>query len=352
MTILEKDTPDVEAGCTVSDLRVALTGRGLDVVDEINIELRPGEVVGLVGESGSGKTTAGTALLAYSRRGRVHRARHGHVRGRQRARAALGEDPRDPRHEDRLRAAGPGRRAQPGHPDRPADRRAAGAARHRHRRGTPGRRPGRAARGRPARRRRVPGPLPAPALRRPGAAGRAGHGLPAPAQGAGPGRADHRPGRDHPGHGAADHGRAVPQPPGRRAVRHPRPGRGGQHRRPGRGHVRRADHRARAAGRHVPPSRAPLHPCAAGRHPAPVPGPRAHRHPRLDPRAGPPPVRLPVPQPLRVRAGPLQGRPSRRTSRSARTTPRSACGSARSATGTSTAATPPTPTRTPSGTSS
>src|SRR3954452_13355063 len=57
------------AGCTVSDLRVALTGSGLDVIDEINLELRPGEVVGLVGESGSGKTTAGTALLAYSRRG-------------------------------------------------------------------------------------------------------------------------------------------------------------------------------------------------------------------------------------------------------------------------------------------
>ena len=48
---------------------MALTGRNLDVVDEINLELRPGEVVGLVGESGSGKTTAGTALLAYSRRG-------------------------------------------------------------------------------------------------------------------------------------------------------------------------------------------------------------------------------------------------------------------------------------------
>ena len=51
------------AGCTVSDLRVALTGTKLDVVDEITIDLRPGEVVGLVGESGSGKTTAGTALL-------------------------------------------------------------------------------------------------------------------------------------------------------------------------------------------------------------------------------------------------------------------------------------------------
>ena len=70
---------------------------------------------------------------------------------------ALGADPRDPRHEDRLRAAGPRRRAQPGHPDRPADRRAAGAARHRHRRAAPRGGPGRAARGRPARRRRVPG---------------------------------------------------------------------------------------------------------------------------------------------------------------------------------------------------
>src|ERR1700742_5044905 len=69
MTILEEGAAESTAGCTVSNLRVALTGRGLDVVDEINIDLRPGEVVGLVGESGSGKTTAGTALLAYSRRG-------------------------------------------------------------------------------------------------------------------------------------------------------------------------------------------------------------------------------------------------------------------------------------------
>ncbi len=57
------------AGCTVSDLRVALTGLDIDVVGEVGLDLRPGEVVGLVGESGSGKTTVGTALLAYSRRG-------------------------------------------------------------------------------------------------------------------------------------------------------------------------------------------------------------------------------------------------------------------------------------------
>ena len=41
----------------------------VDVVDDIDLVLRPGEVVGLVGESGSGKTTVGTALLGYTRPG-------------------------------------------------------------------------------------------------------------------------------------------------------------------------------------------------------------------------------------------------------------------------------------------
>ncbi|WP_226344501.1 ABC transporter ATP-binding protein [Agilicoccus flavus] len=56
-------------GARVTDLRVALTGSGIDVVDDIDLVLEPGEIVGLVGESGSGKTTVGTALLAYSRAG-------------------------------------------------------------------------------------------------------------------------------------------------------------------------------------------------------------------------------------------------------------------------------------------
>ena len=106
------------------------------------------------------------------------------------------------------------------------------------------------------------------------------------------------------------------------------------------------------AGRDVPPARAPLHARAARRDPAPVAGPRAHRHPRLDAGAGAAPDRLPVQHPLRVRPGPLPGGRARRRRRSARTTPRSACASARSAPGTSTAATPPTPTRTSRGTSS
>ena len=56
-------------GLVVQDLGVMLTGRPVDVVDDIDLVLRPGEVVGLVGESGSGKTTVGTSLLGYARPG-------------------------------------------------------------------------------------------------------------------------------------------------------------------------------------------------------------------------------------------------------------------------------------------
>jgi peptide/nickel transport system ATP-binding protein len=53
----------------VSDLRVELTGSGVDIVDEIALQIHSGEVLGLVGESGSGKTTVGMALLGHVRRG-------------------------------------------------------------------------------------------------------------------------------------------------------------------------------------------------------------------------------------------------------------------------------------------
>ncbi len=57
-------------GIAVEDLRIGLTGRpDVDVVDDIDLVLEPGEVVGLVGESGSGKTTVGTSLLGYTRAG-------------------------------------------------------------------------------------------------------------------------------------------------------------------------------------------------------------------------------------------------------------------------------------------
>jgi peptide/nickel transport system ATP-binding protein len=52
----------------VRDLRVEL-GSGVDVVDEIQIEIQAGEVLGLVGESGCGKTTIGMALLGHCRSG-------------------------------------------------------------------------------------------------------------------------------------------------------------------------------------------------------------------------------------------------------------------------------------------
>ena len=56
-------------GLVVEDLGVMLAGRDVDVVDDIDLVLKPGEVVGLVGESGSGKTTVGTSLLGYARAG-------------------------------------------------------------------------------------------------------------------------------------------------------------------------------------------------------------------------------------------------------------------------------------------
>jgi peptide/nickel transport system ATP-binding protein len=57
-------------GLVIEDLGVTLTNRpGVDVVDDIDLVLKPGEVVGLVGESGSGKTTVGTSLLGYARAG-------------------------------------------------------------------------------------------------------------------------------------------------------------------------------------------------------------------------------------------------------------------------------------------
>jgi peptide/nickel transport system ATP-binding protein len=52
----------------VEGLRVVLES-GAPIVEDVSLELRAGEVLGLVGESGSGKTTTALALLGFARPG-------------------------------------------------------------------------------------------------------------------------------------------------------------------------------------------------------------------------------------------------------------------------------------------
>src|SRR5215210_53839 len=59
----------MDVALTIKDLRIEVAGNGADIVDEVNLTIAPGEVLGLVGESGSGKTTVGLAVLGHARRG-------------------------------------------------------------------------------------------------------------------------------------------------------------------------------------------------------------------------------------------------------------------------------------------
>jgi peptide/nickel transport system ATP-binding protein len=53
----------------ITNLRIEVDGSGFDIIDDVNLHIAPGEVLGLVGESGSGKTTVGLAVLGHARRG-------------------------------------------------------------------------------------------------------------------------------------------------------------------------------------------------------------------------------------------------------------------------------------------
>jgi peptide/nickel transport system ATP-binding protein len=66
MTVAE---PPTTTAVTVRQLKIDLVSSGSDIVDQIVLDVRAGEVLGLVGESGSGKTTVGMALMGYCRPG-------------------------------------------------------------------------------------------------------------------------------------------------------------------------------------------------------------------------------------------------------------------------------------------
>jgi peptide/nickel transport system ATP-binding protein len=54
---------------SVKNLRVETTDNLKQLLEDVSLELMPGEILGVVGESGSGKTTLGLALLGHCRRG-------------------------------------------------------------------------------------------------------------------------------------------------------------------------------------------------------------------------------------------------------------------------------------------
>src|SRR5439155_4323193 len=54
---------------SVTGLRVEEHRTGVPIIDEVDLDVPPGEILGLVGETGSGKTTLGLALLRYARPG-------------------------------------------------------------------------------------------------------------------------------------------------------------------------------------------------------------------------------------------------------------------------------------------
>ncbi len=56
----------------IDDLRITATASGADVISDVDLDLKPSEILALVGESGSGKTTVGLAVLGHFRTGLMH----------------------------------------------------------------------------------------------------------------------------------------------------------------------------------------------------------------------------------------------------------------------------------------
>jgi peptide/nickel transport system ATP-binding protein len=62
-------SPAAPGGLRINGLRLEVEFAGHDIVDEVDLVIPPGRILGLVGESGSGKTTVGLAVLGHTRRG-------------------------------------------------------------------------------------------------------------------------------------------------------------------------------------------------------------------------------------------------------------------------------------------